>query len=497
LLLVGSVLTIPAGQASVDVDVIVLDDAISEPTETVSLTLLADASYVVGSSGSRAVLVTDNDEPLAIDVDTAGLRWDPATRLLEVDVLVSGGAPVTGFQLNAQLADGLAGIPEPVFQAIDFTGGIWDAYAATVIGGPLAGADQYAQAGITFNGADDDVAAAGRIATLIIDWTGFSTTESFALRLAGTDIGVDSYLLDPDGQPLAAGMASSWTLTPPAEARVVGHHVFYNNSSLDGQNPAANIDDDDAIDPTKRPLLPGQTSGPANITSYSRGINGLMIDIADPAGVPGPSDFEFAVGTTGNPATWVPAPAPSITVRPGNGDGNSDRVMITWPDGLVSNTWLQVTVKATAATGLTEDSVFYLANVPGDADGTGSVDLDDFVALKHHFGQSDVATAGGDFDLNGHVDLDDFVALKYNFGASLPDLSPSYPTGNTIDLLATSAAPTDTMHREAQGSSMDMMSLPARTHRRFRLNRRGRARFHLPHPEAKDVLHLLRPIGVV
>ncbi|MFW6154921.1 MAG: hypothetical protein ACOC95_06875 [Planctomycetota bacterium] len=56
---------------------------------------------------------------------------------------------------------------------------------------------------------------------------------------------------------------------------------------------------------------------------------------------------------------------------------------------------------------------------PGDADGDGDVDLDDFVILKNNFGVAEGATCDmGDFDGDGDVDLDDFVLLKNNFGAT-------------------------------------------------------------------------------
>jgi hypothetical protein len=56
---------------------------------------------------------------------------------------------------------------------------------------------------------------------------------------------------------------------------------------------------------------------------------------------------------------------------------------------------------------------------PGDADGDGDVDLDDFVILKTNFGTPSGATAAtGDFDGDGDVDLDDFVILKSNFGTA-------------------------------------------------------------------------------
>ena len=60
---------------------------------------------------------------------------------------------------------------------------------------------------------------------------------------------------------------------------VVGRYVFYNDSTFDGGNPAANAADDDAIAPDKFPLLPGTNATYRNVTSYEKGINGVIIDI--------------------------------------------------------------------------------------------------------------------------------------------------------------------------------------------------------------------------
>ena len=58
-----------------------------------------------------------------------------------------------------------------------------------------------------------------------------------------------------------------------------------------------------------------------------------------------------------------------------------------------------------------------LSRFPGDTDGDGDVDLDDFVLLKQSFGLASGAEWNqGDFDDDGDVDLDDFVVLKQNFG---------------------------------------------------------------------------------
>ncbi|NLF32260.1 MAG: hypothetical protein GX591_15400 [Planctomycetes bacterium] len=54
---------------------------------------------------------------------------------------------------------------------------------------------------------------------------------------------------------------------------------------------------------------------------------------------------------------------------------------------------------------------------PGDADGDGDVDLDDFAILKDSYGTTTGTTcAMGDFNGDGAVDLDDFVILKQSFG---------------------------------------------------------------------------------
>src|SRR4051812_25877830 len=76
---------------------------------------------------------------------------------------------------------------------------------------------------------------------------------------------------------------------------VVNAHVFYNNSKLDGNDPAANENDDRAIDSQKVYLLPGHEPGPQNITGYSKGLNGVMVDIAGlPTGATlSPDDFGF------------------------------------------------------------------------------------------------------------------------------------------------------------------------------------------------------------
>ena len=108
-------------------------------------------------------------------------------------------------------------------------------------------------------------------------------------------------------------------------AAVVDRRIFYNTSKWDGEDAAANAADDGAIATEKQALMPGLTATFANFTSYSRGINGVMIDIQGLAGTPTAADFLFRKGNNNKPYgddpispldDWPSAPAPaSITVR--------------------------------------------------------------------------------------------------------------------------------------------------------------------------------------
>lgn len=69
-------------------------------------------------------------------------------------------------------------------------------------------------------------------------------------------------------------------------ARVLRRRLFYNRSARDGNDPAADSQDDSAMAIDQRALLTGETATFANYTSYVRGINGIMVDIANLAGRP-------------------------------------------------------------------------------------------------------------------------------------------------------------------------------------------------------------------
>jgi hypothetical protein len=214
---------------------------------------------------------------------------------------------------------------------------------------------------------------------------------------------------------------NSFTVTVNEPASVVGRKLFYNGCAWDGNNVAANATDDAAIAPDKAALLPGGVATFANYSSYSRGINGIMVDIASLAGTPAVDDFVFKVGNNNTPAGWSTAPAPSsITVRSGAGPGGSARVTLIWANNAIQKKWLQVTVKATANTGLATDDVFFFGNAIGESGNSSAhaqVDSADEIGARnnpHSFLNPAPAVDAFDYDRNKRVDAADEITARNN-----------------------------------------------------------------------------------
>jgi len=168
----------------------------------------------------------------------------------------------------------------------------------------------------------------------------------------------------------------------PAPSTVVGRQLFYNQSGTasplryDGNNAAINANDDLAIATDKSAYLPGTGASTfANVSSYTKGINGIMIDLAGTHGTITAADFIFRVGNNNTPNSWVAGPAPSsISVRAGAGVSGSDRVTLTWANGAISKQWLEVILLANTNTGLEQKAgypvgqgdVFFFGHALGD-----------------------------------------------------------------------------------------------------------------------------------
>ncbi|MGD9721333.1 MAG: beta strand repeat-containing protein [Pirellulales bacterium] len=205
---------------------------------------------------------------------------------------------------------------------------------------------------------------------------------------ATVTVGSDAYTIDYSG-----GTGNDVVLTQVSaitSSSVTGRHIFYNQSAFDGNNASITPADDGAIAPDKTAYLPGDgLAGFQNITSYSRGINGIMVDLAPTGGGHTSitaNDFVFKVGANNSPNTWVVAPAPSaVSVRTGAGVSGGDRVEITWAAGVVKNQWLMVATKANANTGLVANNT---VATPG-----GPVSVGDIFFYGNRIGDTGSPTA--------------------------------------------------------------------------------------------------------
>jgi ELWxxDGT repeat protein len=244
-----------------------------------------------------------------------------------------------------------------------------------------------------------------------------------------------------------AGGGSNYSNRAGNVSAVVARHVFFNHSAFDGNDGAATAADDNAIAIGKAPLVGGAAPSVANVTSYSRGINGIMVDLLGLRGDVGADDFSFRVRSPGG--TWSAAPQPlSITRRNNAGVGGSDRITIVWADGAIINQWLEVTVKPNARTGLATGDVFYFGNLVGDAGDSPTnlrVNALDLGAIKRALNTNATLASSLDVNRDGRINALDLGIVKANLNRSLPVLTappvsgfssgPLDSTGDVLDEL--------------------------------------------------------------
>ncbi|MCA9151863.1 MAG: hypothetical protein KDA92_21315, partial [Planctomycetales bacterium] len=121
--------------------------------------------------------------------------------------------------------------------------------------------------------------------------------------------------------------------------------------------------------------------------------------------------------------------APTVTTRFDAGFAGADRVTLTWPDGLIKNTWLKVVVRANANTRLVEPDVHAWGNAIGETGNSvtnAAVDLHDRIAVSDNqttfFSDPSVANQ---YDVNrdGVVDLSDRLIVADNQSTFLTELA--------------------------------------------------------------------------
>ena len=238
---------------------------------------------------------------------------------------------------------------------------------------------------------------------------------------------------EPWTLPLAPEEPDTW---------LVGRHVFYNNSKFDGRNPAATTADDQALATDKRALRPGGSFSFENVTSYSRGINGIMADVSTRFDFFSDVRFSFKVGNDDSPADWAAAPVPLSVSRRNDGlPEDIDRFTIVWADGAIRNTWLQVTAEALLGDRVVATDVFYYGNLAGEtgdplaAGRAMRVSAVDVVRTRAaQGGRGAAVTSAFDHNRDGFINAADLAVARANQNAALnaptiPDASPVAASG--------------------------------------------------------------------
>jgi hypothetical protein len=231
-----------------------------------------------------------------------------------------------------------------------------------------------------------------------------------------------------DGAGTTTSAPTSLRIVAPSA--IVGRHLFYLRSPKWNvtNNNLPGFSDDNAIAPDKTAYLPASgTSTFANVSSYTRGINGIMVDIAGRHGLITANDFIFKVGNNNSPASWGTVAGPtSVLVRAGAGANGSDRVELLWADGAISNTWLEVIARGNDSIGgfnsntlLASSDVFFFGSAPADSsfgNTTGYlVSSTDEIAARnnpHGLGNPAQITDLTDFNRDGLVNSADQVAPR-------------------------------------------------------------------------------------
>jgi len=382
----SGVLTFAPGETSKPVTVLANGDTANEANESFTLSLSAPANATLGTFAATATITNDDPVP--------AVTLGPATI-----AQTEGDAGTTPYLFTATLS---AVSGQPVTVAYDTADG-----SAT-----LANNDYQVTSGIlTFSPGQTS-----KLVTVLVNGdTTYEADEDFSLSLSG-----------PTNATLGSAAATA-TITndDPVPGTVDGRFLFYNQSAFDGGNAAQNAGDDGAIATDKSAYLPNNTLADfANVSSYSRGINGIMIDLGGGGShaAINANDFVFKHGNNNGPNSWTTVTAtPTMSVRVGAGTLGSDRVTITWANNSIKNEWLEVQVLPTANTGLTAADVFFWGNKVGDTGaGTPATSFltsatDKTSVVNNQLGGVPI-TNTRDFNRDGNVTVADATTVVNNQG---------------------------------------------------------------------------------
>jgi hypothetical protein len=222
------------------------------------------------------------------------------------------------------------------------------------------------------------------------------------------------------------GGTSNVVFTMDALIAVVNSKVYHKGSSFAGTSV------DEALDTGKslaKASAAAQVLSYANVINTTRGVNGLVFDVAGLAATSlTASDFTFRVSPEGAfneaanpPSSWSSAELPTdIRVIAGSETAPA-RVIVEWRDTAIMNRWLQIKLLANSTTGLREPQVYYIGHLLGETTGTLStgvyvVQVADLTPIRSAVGTTALVSSAIDLNKNGLIQVNDITAMRARVG---------------------------------------------------------------------------------
>jgi hypothetical protein len=255
------------------------------------------------------------------------------------------------------------------------------------------------------------------------------------------------YLTNLNGALLFFGFDNTHGYEPwvlEAQSLVTGRRLFYNNSIWDDTN--FGFTNASAIAGDKTAYIPNgsNTTTFANMSSYTKGINGIMVELTGATSTLTADDFTIMMSGQGlaannTPSTWAAAPAFTLTRVADTPTSGTDRYELVWADGAITNRYVYVLVEGNDAlggnntnTGLAASDYFFFGNMIGDVGSPEfypNVNSTDQVQVRNN--QGSVAPPTGilnlfDFNRDALIDAIDQIIARNNQGA-MPWLALTAP----------------------------------------------------------------------
>jgi hypothetical protein len=304
---------------------------------------------------------------------------------------LNGAAPGTGYTNVWSAASGPVHVTDPANATISDPNGAAITSMTFALASPQAGDVLAANtSGVNISASFDGATLTLSGSDTAADYQRVLRSVTYTNTAGGPGVSSETVKVVATDSNMLSSAEADATINAGFSGSIVNRLLFYNGSTrFDGAGGVREplpFSDDNAVAMDKSAYLPGSGATTfANVSSYTLGINGLMVDLSGTHGTITANDFVFKTGNNNSPSAWTTlAAAPTVTTRTGAGSAGADRIEITFPNNAIQNTWLEVIVKGNDAlggndtnTGLGTSAVFFWGSAVGD-DGTTPDDASAF-----------------------------------------------------------------------------------------------------------------------